>query len=68
MATYSEQLAEVQKAISATLKAQSFTHESRSLTRVPLEVLQKREQYLIGMVAREARGGGIRMRGITKAP
>ncbi len=68
MTTYAEQLAEVQRAISAVLKAQSFTMDNQTLTRANLSDLQKREQYLSGMAAREARGGGIRTRTIVKYP
>lgn len=63
--TYTEQLEEVQDAISAICGgAQSYMIGGRSLTRASLGQLHQREQYLRRMAAREA-NGGIRLRGGT---
>jgi len=56
--TYSEQLEEVQAAISAIITgAQSYTAEGRSLTRGDLKVLMDEEKRLRMMVKRETAGG-----------
>ncbi len=62
--SYAQQLDEVQAAIEAIESgAQSVTVEGiRSLTRGDLATLYKREERLRGLVLREARGGGIRVR------
>lgn len=61
--TYLEQLEEVQAAITLiTTTGQSYTIDNRSMTRADLDKLTQRERYLIGMVNRELRGGGIRQR------
>lgn len=58
MRTYEEQLEEVQEAISAIVGgAQSYTIGSRSVTKANLAELQKRERYLMTMVARAGDGG-----------
>lgn len=67
--TYSEQLEEVQNAITAILTgAQSYTFSGpgagRTVTRANLGDLQKREEWLRAKVDVEDRGG-IRIRGVT---
>ena len=65
MATYAEQLANVQAAIEAIeTGAQSYSINGRSFQRADLETLYKREQRLMRMVRRESRGG-IVVRGGT---
>lgn len=59
--SYTEQLEAVQTAIEKVLQGQSYSIGGRTLTRANLADLQKREQWLRTMVAREA-GGGIAMR------
>lgn len=61
--TYQAQLESVQ-AIIAQIESsgQSYTIDNRSLTRADLSSLYTREKYLRGMAAREARGGGARVR------
>jgi hypothetical protein len=67
--TYTEQLEEVQAAITAILTgAQEYSVGSgisRSVKRADLGALQEREKYLRPLAAREGRSGGIRIRGIT---
>jgi len=65
--TYAEQLEEVQTAIAKAEKAQSFSIKDRSASMGDLETLYKRETWLRRMATREARGGGIRVRGGTPA-
>jgi hypothetical protein len=61
--TYAQQLEEVEAAIEAIEGgAQSYNIDNRSLTRANLETLYKRQTYLKGKAAREARGGGVRTR------
>lgn len=61
--TYAAQLEEVQAAISAILGgAQEYRIGERTLKRADLAALQERETYLRRMVAREADGGGVRIR------
>lgn len=64
--TYSEQLDEVQAAITAieTTGVQSYSIAGRSLTKADLATLYEREKYLRAMADRESRGG-IRVRGGT---
>ncbi len=63
--TYTEQLEEVQAAITAVMGGQSYAMPSgRSMTRADLGTLQEREKWLRQMVTREQRGG-IRIRGAT---
>jgi hypothetical protein len=69
--SYTEQLEEVQAAISAIeTNGQQYQiaggSTSRMLTRADLGKLYKREEYLRMKVSRESRGGA-RVRGITKA-
>lgn len=61
--TYQEQLESVQ-AIIAQIESggQAYTIDNRSLTRADLLSLYTREKYLRAMTAREARGGGVRVR------
>lgn len=64
--TYTEQLEEVQTAITAIVTgAQSYTINGRSLTRANLKDLRADEKYLRKMADRESRGGGARVRGGT---
>lgn len=65
--TYTEQLAEVQDAITKILtKGQSWSAGGASLTRADLPTLEAREKRLIPLVARETRNArGARVRGIT---
>lgn len=66
MATYAEQLASVQEAIARIeTTGQEIEFEGKRRTQADLAVLYRRENYLRTMVAREARGGGIRMRRIV---
>jgi hypothetical protein len=70
MATYAEQLAEVQAAISKALGAQSYEigtgGSSRRVQRADLAALEARERRLIPLAAQEARGrGGRRTRQIA---
>ena len=46
--TWGEQLQEVQTAISAVLVNKKYEINGRSVERVDLEWLQKREEYLVG--------------------
>jgi hypothetical protein len=69
MATYAEQLASVQAAITAIENpsgsgGQEIEFEGKRRTRADLRTLYARERQLRVMVAREVRGGGIRMRRI----
>lgn len=59
--TYSAQLAEVRAAIAARVSgAEEVTlPDGRRVKYAPLAELQKRETWLIGMAARESRGGGV---------
>ncbi len=64
--TYAERLDQVQAAIMAIESgAQSYMIGGRSLTRGSLSELYKQERYLERMAAREANGGGVRLRGAT---
>jgi hypothetical protein len=64
--TYSEQLEEVQTAISAILTgAQQYTYEGRQITRASLNTLFREEKRLRLMAKREAAGGGIGVYGAT---
>lgn len=60
--TYTEQLEEVQAAISKVLVGQSYSMGGRTLTRADLASLQKREEYLRPLAEREGNGGGYRIR------
>lgn len=65
--TYTEQLESVQAAIEAIeAGAQSYTIQtpsgSRTVTRGTLDSLYRRESKLRPLAAREARGGGARVR------
>jgi hypothetical protein len=61
--SYAQQLEEVQTAIAKIeSKSQSHTVGERTLNRADLATLYQREQWLRGMAAREARGGGLRSR------
>ncbi len=63
--TYEEQLAEVQQAISDVItNAQEASYNGQRVKKADLEVLQKREAWLIAKVTRKKRGG-IRVRGGT---
>lgn len=62
--SYTDQLIEVQAAISEALKAQMYQIQGRMLSRAALRDLQDREKYLRSMVDSESRGGR-RVRGIT---
>ncbi len=61
--SYQTQLESVQ-AIIAQIEStgQAYTIDNRSLTRADLSTLYDREKYLRVMAAREARGGGARIR------
>ncbi len=61
--TYTEQLEAVQTAIAKIeAGAQSYSVEGNAFTRADLATLYKRETEIRALVAREGRGGGIRMR------
>lgn len=62
--TYTEQLEEVQAAITAVMSGQSYEIAGRKLVRANLKELTDREQYLRVMADRETRGG-IRIQGAT---
>ena len=65
MATYAEQLASVQEAISAIESgAQRVDHNGRLVQFADLTALYQREQWLRTMVARTSTSG-IRIRGVT---
>lgn len=61
MATYAQQLADVETAISAVLagKMQSFQIAGRAVTMLPLKDLYAERARLTPLAAREAAGGGI---------
>ena len=60
MATYAEQLASVQAAITTIEQgAQEVRFEGRSVRYADLPMLYAREERLRGLAARESRGGGI---------
>lgn len=59
--TATQQLEEVQAAITAVLSGQSYSIAGRSLTRADLSALNEREEQLLRRVSRE-RNGGIRGR------
>ena len=64
--TYAEQLESVQNAIaSIEAGAQSLTISGKAYTKADLKTLYDRESWLRRMAGKEARGGGIRVRGIT---
>jgi len=66
MATYSEQLVEVQTAITAILTgAQAYSVAGRSLTRADLKALLDERKRLEPLAARESGTGGIRVYGAT---
>jgi len=63
--TYTEQLEEVQAAITAIMTgAQTYTINGRTLTRANLSDLDSMEQRLRRLASREA-AGGISVRGVT---
>lgn len=63
--TYREQLEEVQKAISEVLTgAQEATYNGQRVRKADLDMLQKREEWLVGKITSQKRGG-IRVRGAT---
>ncbi len=63
--TYTEQLEEVQAAISAIVSgAQYYQINGRAVTKASLNTLYDHEKYLRSMVAQEA-GGGISVKGIV---
>jgi len=62
MATYAEQLEEVQAAITAIITgSQAYSVSGRSVSKADLATLQQREKWLIRMVA----GAAIPIRGVT---
>ena len=66
--SYETQLERVQAAIAAVEGgAQSASYDGMTVSRADLAALHAREQHLRRMVARSARGGRIRVRGITPA-
>lgn len=66
--TYQTQLERVQAQIAKIEEGfQSYSIAGRSASRARLEALYEREKYLRTMAARESRGGGIRVRGVTPA-
>ncbi len=61
-----EQLESVQAAIEKIeLKGQAWSASGLSLSRADLGSLYAREERLIAKLARETRGGGVRIRGGT---
>ncbi len=66
MATYQEQLTEVQTAISNVLvHGQSLMKDGRMVTLASLKDLEEREKRLQVLANRESNGGGIRMYGVV---
>jgi hypothetical protein len=64
--TYTVQLERVQAAIAEIESGcQSYQIKDRQMAKANLETLYKREEKLRVLAAREAGGGGIRVRGIT---
>ena len=64
--TYQEQLENVQAAIEKIEDSgQAYSISGRSMSRADLPTLYERERWLRKKAAREARGGGIRIRGGT---
>ncbi len=65
--TYTEQLEEVQTAITKVLtKGQAYTVEGRQLTRADLKELYAQEKRLMPLASRESNNSGrIPVRGIT---
>jgi len=62
MKSYQEQLKEVQEAITGILTgAQEASYNGQRVRKVDLDVLQKREEWLIKQIALKNRGG-IRVR------
>lgn len=56
--TYREQLEEVQKAISEVLTgAQEATYNGQRVRKADLDMLQKREEWLVGKITSQNRGG-----------
>jgi hypothetical protein len=67
MTSYADQLAQLQLAITAIeTGAQEYTIADRTLRRGDLQAMYDERKYLAGMTAREAVGGGIRVRRIIK--
>lgn len=63
MKTYREQLAEIEAAIAAVLdRGQEYRIKDRWLTRADARWLFEERARLTPLAAREARGGGIRVR------
>ena len=57
--TYTQQLEEVQAAITAILTgAQSYNHDGRTLTRADLSTLEEREKRLRPLAERESKSSG----------
>jgi len=59
--SYTEQLEEVQEAISAVLLNQEYQIGDRRITRANLGQLQQREIYLQSMILREQNGLGTKV-------
>jgi len=67
--TYAQQLDDVQAAIDAIeQRNQSYTINGRSMTHGDLKTLYAERKRLTTLVAREARGGGVRIRYGVPAP
>jgi hypothetical protein len=68
MATTQEQLDEVQKAIAAVMRNQSFSIDGKSVTRANLADLEKREARLLRRLRQETsgRGGFASARGLYR--
>lgn len=63
--SYQEQLAEVQTAISEILTgAQEASYNGQRVRKADLDMLQKREEWLVNKITSQKRGG-IRVRGAT---
>lgn len=61
--TYTEQLEEVQAAITAVLSAQEAVYNGQRVRKADLQWLHEREKYLRPLADREANGGGIKITG-----
>jgi len=65
--TWAERLDQIQKSImDIETGAQSYSIANRQATKATLATLYKQEKWLIAKVAREASGGGIRVRGVKE--
>lgn len=62
--TFTEQLEEVQTAITSVLTAQEASYNGQRVKKADLSALQEREKYLRPLAERE-QNGGIKIKGAT---